>query len=285
MSGPTVRIASTFVHRWFSAAFVVTLTTLVLCTVVFMIVEWKQGRDWRRYFSWPVMTDLAYAVFYIGGFFALLWYPISRLFEFVVEGLGFHGLALFAPLPAFVQIVLFMVVADFCEYWKHRWMHTSAFLWRFHSIHHSQTTMTLLTSYRFHFVDELFNNLIRFGIGLAIGVPPQSWLWLTALMTIYQSIQHSDTGWSFGPLDRILVSSRFHNVHHSTQPEHFLRNFGLLFSAWDFLFGTALSAARPPRYGLDEPVVPASFLGQLFFPFRGRRRRESRTVLGVSEHE
>ena len=282
MSAPE-KVFAKFVHLWSSAPFLVTVATLGICSGIFMLNERRQGRDWRRYFTAPVLTDSAYALFYIGGFFAVLWYPISRLFAFVVDRSGFHGLSLMAALPTAAQIILFMVVTDFAEYWKHRWMHTSPRLWRFHSIHHSQTNMTLLTSYRFHFVDELFNNVIRFVIGLVIGLPPESWLWLTAVMTTYQSIQHSDTGWSFGGLDRVLVSSRFHNVHHSAQPDHLLRNFGLLFSAWDFLFGTAVLADRPPRYGVDDPVVPSSFFAQMVFPFRGRRRAPP--ALAVSQPE
>jgi len=262
-------------HLWTSRPVLTTLAVLAACTAIFMFIEWRQGRSWRRYFTRAVLTDLEYAIFYIGGFFAAIWYPLFRLFDYLVRTSGFQSFALLAPFHPAVHIVAFMVVTDFAEYWKHRWMHASPRLWPFHSIHHSQQTMTLLTSYRFHFVDEIFNNVIRFAIGLIVGIPAAAFLWLTALMTIYQSIQHSDLGWSFGPLDRILVSSRFHNVHHSAEPRHFLRNFGLLFSVWDLIFGTAvLRAERPARYGIDDPVVPPSFVSQFFFPWR-RNRREA----------
>jgi sterol desaturase/sphingolipid hydroxylase (fatty acid hydroxylase superfamily) len=43
----------------------------------------------------------------------------------------------------------------------------------------------------------------------------------------------------FGDLVRyVLVTPQFHRVHHSIEPRHRDRNFGLTFSIWDHLFGT-----------------------------------------------
>jgi sterol desaturase/sphingolipid hydroxylase (fatty acid hydroxylase superfamily) len=66
----------------------------------------------------------------------------------------------------------------------------------------------------------------------------------------------------------VLVSPRFHRLHHSAEPDHRERNFGMTYSFWDRLFGTADARADEPRaYGLPDVPLPHSFLRQLAFPF------------------
>jgi sterol desaturase/sphingolipid hydroxylase (fatty acid hydroxylase superfamily) len=79
-------------------------------------------------------------------------------------------------------------------------------------------------------------------------------------------LAHSGLGWGYGPLDTLIVSPRFHRVHHSTDPAHYERNFGMTYSFWDRWFGTA-AQARPTAFGTPELQVPESFLRQLAFPF------------------
>lgn len=258
------------------------MLALGIFSLAMLLVERAAGRAPGRYRSKSFRTDTAYAVFYLSGLYALLvWGPVYRVLDGLVRAYApFVRTELLAGMPA-AQCALFVVVTDLLGYWKHRWMHANPFLWAFHSVHHSPASLTFLTSYRFHAVDELLNSLLRFVPGLLLGVPSFAWAPLIVVMTWYQSIQHSDTDWSYGRLDRVLVSSRFHNVHHSTEPAHYNRNFGLLLSSWDVLFGTAVAAARrPAAYGIGGMTVPESFSRQLVFPFaviaaelaRARRR-------------
>lgn len=256
---------------WRSPGLVATVATLAVATAALIAYERARGRDRRRYFSRAFLTDVEYAIFYNAGVFGLFWLPLYRLFSAVSFGAAPR---LFAHAHPVLQIVVFMLVADLALYWKHRLMHAVPALWRIHAIHHSQTSMTLMTTFRFHAADELLNNTIRFAAGLLLGVPPNPWLPLTIAMTMYQSLQHSDTGWSFGILDRLFVSSRFHNVHHSIDATEARGNFGQIFSAWDFLFGTASAAERPAAYGVADLDVPESFVAQLWFPFARHPRRE-----------
>jgi len=61
-----------------------------------------------------------------------------------------------------------------------------------------------------------------------------------------EAIQHSHLPWRFGPLYYVFASPMFHSVHHSVSAEHHDRNFGGILSIWDFLFGTAVTAAQRP---------------------------------------
>jgi len=69
---------------------------------------------------------------------------------------------------------------------------------------------------------------------------------------VVESLSHANLRLSFGPLgERLLVSPRFHRVHHAIGVGHEGAyrgvNFAVLFPVWDMLFGTAdfRSAVEP----------------------------------------
>jgi sterol desaturase/sphingolipid hydroxylase (fatty acid hydroxylase superfamily) len=128
--------------------------------------------------------------------------------------------------------------------------------------------MTALANFRFHAGDVLIRGLAQFVPGLLLGVPLWAWLPSVWIQVALDGLAHSGLGWSYGPLGRVLVSPRFHRLHHSADPGHRDRNFGMTYSFWDRLFGTADARAEEPRaYGLPEAVLPPSFLRQLAHPF------------------
>ena len=84
-----------------------------------------------------------------------------------------------------------------------------------------------------------------------------------------RATHHATLPWRFGALRKIFVSPVFHLSHHSTDPAIHNRNFGGWFSMWDFLFGTAFDAERPPeRTGVEGWRVAESFWAHLLSPFR-----------------
>ena len=52
------------------------------------------------------------------------------------------------------------------------------------------------------------------------------------------SLRHSHIWFSFGRLNLLLVSPAMHQVHHSKAEEHWDRNYGEVFSIWDWMFGS-----------------------------------------------
>ena len=248
--------------------------TFIALAVFFLgavLVEARFGRNPRRYLSTNFRTDAVYMVFTVSGLYALLiWRPVFLVLDASVRRYApFLPLDLLDGLPGMVRFALFLIAVDLARYWKHRWMHANRFLWAFHSVHHTQEELTFLTSYRFHILDMLLDSAISFAISLLLGIPPTLWVPATVVLIWYQSLQHSDFDWSYGRLDRVLVGPRFHSVHHSTEPRHYEKNFGLILSLWDTLFGTAdADPRRPSAYGIPGLHGRESFLSQLVFPFR-----------------
>lgn len=227
-------------------------------------------RAWRELLSRRVRTDAVYAVFYVGGFYAFfIAGPAYRILTAAVERHApFLQLHLLAHLPLYAQFFVASVAMDGVLYWTHRWMHRSRWLWAFHSVHHSPQELTPLANFRFHLGDVFVRGLAQFVPGLLLGVPAYVWLPTVWIQVALDGLAHSGLGWGYGPVGSLLVSPRFHRVHHSADPAHYNTNFGMTYSFWDRLFGTAVRRPdAPARYGVPGLAVPESFIRQLAFPF------------------
>jgi sterol desaturase/sphingolipid hydroxylase (fatty acid hydroxylase superfamily) len=229
-------------------------------------------RAWMRRIATPaVRTDAAYTVFYVGGIYAFLVSgPAYRFLGALVDAHApFLRLDLLARLPVWSQFLVASVAMDGVLYWTHRALHRVPWLWAFHSVHHSQREMTALANFRFHVGDVFLRGLAQFVPGLVLGVPLRVWLPSVWIQVALDCLAHSGLGWSYGPLGRVLVSPRFHRLHHSAEPRDRDRNFGMTYSFWDRLFGTADARGEEPlAYGLPGEAPPASFLRQLAAPFQ-----------------
>src|SRR5262245_8034387 len=253
-----------------------TIVAVAALLVVVFVIEVSTRGDWRRYLSRHFRTDAAYTAFYVGGVCSVVFSgPLFGLLSGAIERHApWLQVKLLDGLPAAVQLAVLLPAMDLIAYWVHRGLHASRLLWAVHRLHHSQERLTPLTAYRVHFVEILLQNLAKFAAALLLGVPSRVWL-PVALITLWVPLlAHAAAGWSFGPLDRILVSPRFHHVHHSVDAAHHDRNFAQVFSFWDDLFGTASRPAPPPTaFGVPGAAVPESFLRQLVHPFADWVRR------------
>jgi sterol desaturase/sphingolipid hydroxylase (fatty acid hydroxylase superfamily) len=215
--------------------------------------------------------DLFYALFYQGGFYALwIWAALASAME---SRLGLVKFSILAGLPAPVHWVLYWLSVDFITYWWHRWLHASKWLWDIHSVHHTQPEMSFVTAFRAHPLEQLFQNIAMVIPLLILGVPTTHWLPLMVVMNLFFGAQHSALHWDFGRAYGIIVSPRFHALHHSSDPRHHNRNFGKILSIWDYLFGTAVWDRYPERLGVDGMPAPQSLYAQLVAPFQLMAKR------------
>lgn len=167
-----------------------------------------------------------------------------------------------------VQFTLLVALADFLAYWRHRVEH-SRWWWPVHKVHHSPTELHAANDIG-HPIQALFT-LLFVGIPLSliqIDGPGTPWVvgWVVALLSIYI---HSPIDFQFGPLRRVFVDNRFHRIHHSLEPRHFDKNFGICFSLWDQLFGTAYFPVSDewPRVGVADVRPPGNVREFLALPF------------------
>ncbi len=237
--------------------------------VVVYLLERRAGTDVARYRSRNFANDVLYMFLYRGGFFSI--FVLAAIVNALDTHVGFLRLKLLSGLPWPLGLALFWIGGDFLLYWWHRLQHSSRFLWAFHSVHHSQSELTVLSSWRRHPFEMMATDLFIF-IGvfqMLLGVPTRGWLPLGVAVTCLQALQHSQLDWRYGRLGRLVVSPHFHAFHHSVDRHQSDANFGLMFSCWDYLFGTAVDApARPARYGVADIEFHESLINQFMTPIR-----------------
>lgn len=253
-----------------------------LATIALVLVLWACVLRLSRG-TWPSPdrddgTDALYTAFYVGGFFSfLVGAPLYALVS--------HGVHAFTPAlelhllrgtPGWLQFFVLTAVTDFVSYWWHRWAHASRLLWRFHRIHHSQPHLTPLTNYRFHAGDMTLRGTLQAVPVVMLGADASWFLAAIWFETALNLLAHSDLDWGYGQAGYLVVSPRFHRVHHAAGAGPAHRNYGFLLAVWDFAFGTAADGTdRPEKFGVEGEIVPRSFLAQQVDPFLGLRRARS----------
>jgi sterol desaturase/sphingolipid hydroxylase (fatty acid hydroxylase superfamily) len=168
-----------------------------------------------------------------------------------------------------MTVVLF--VAYELGYWiDHYLSHNVPFLWEFHKVHHTAEVLSPLTNFRVHPVDTIvFNNILAVVMGVAAGLAHYGLGHGTAPLTIANSnvivlvffflighLQHTHFWIAFtGFWGRIILSPAHHQIHHSTDPQHFNKNLGSFLAVWDWIFGTLCMPSKK-RQKLDFGVEP-----------------------------
>ncbi len=144
-----------------------------------------------------------------------------------------------------------------------------AFLWRFHSIHHSARDIDFLSNTRAHLVDRVVARALGFILVIALGLTGDSTtvpaLFLV-LGTLWRFFIHANVCWPFGFLEHAIATPFFHRWHHTGDARRD-RNYAAVFPFVDHLFGAYQSPDHwPTEYGIDT-AMPGSPGGQLLEPF------------------
>lgn len=230
-------------------------------------------KDWRqRYGSRNFRVDLVYYFFYYSGLyhFLVLYWLYRGIGHLIGVNAPWLQLGLAADWPPLLQVLAMYLLADFVHYWGHRWRHSNRFLWAFHSVHHSQTRLTVMSNYRSHIVDETLLHVLQIvAFQIVFGMQVTLWLGVSFLLSWLLLLEHSEFDWNYGVFGRLFVSPVFHRVHHAIDRERHDRNFGGTFSFWDDLFGTSIRTGPVQcDTGLAGNPIGESLRDQLMYPFR-----------------
>jgi sterol desaturase/sphingolipid hydroxylase (fatty acid hydroxylase superfamily) len=203
-----------------------------------------------------VRTDVAYTLIHRLGLVRLaMFFSIQPLWDGAASQLRLAGLStwqLDGLWPGvtdigWVSLALYLVVFDFVGYWLHRAQHQFNWWWALHSLHHSQRQMTMWSDNRNHLLDDVIMGTVFALLARFIGVEPGQFVAITVITQLHESLQHANARIGFGLIgERLLVSPRFHRLHHSIGIGHESggrgtlggHNFGVLLPVWDLLFRT-----------------------------------------------
>ena len=174
--------------------------------------------------------------------------------------------------PWLLQLVEIMVLTDLVQYWFHRAFHRVPFLWGFHAVHHSTTSMDWLAGARMHFLEIVALRGVTSLPLMTFGFAPSAMQAYIGLVYVSSSLVHANLAGEFDRLGKWLVVPRFHHWHHGVEAEAVDVNFAIHFPWLDRLFGTYhLPEGRWPKgYGVPEKV-PSGYRAQFAYPFRRKR--------------
>ena len=146
-----------------------------------------------------------------------------------------------------VSFLMYLLLFDLVDYAIHRGQHSFNWWWQLHALHHSQRQMTMWSDNRNHLLDDVLRDSLFVAVALLLGVPPAQFIAVVAVMQLMESLAHANVRLSFGPLERLFVSPRFHRQHHAIGVGHESHgpgslggcNFAVLFPVWDLIFRSA----------------------------------------------
>jgi sterol desaturase/sphingolipid hydroxylase (fatty acid hydroxylase superfamily) len=238
-----------------------------------LVIDLVRRRDLKgRYLSKSVRLDAFYGLLefaHVVTFTILL--PagllVTRALQTWAPWLEVKALA---ALPLWVQLSIVFVATDLWIYWWHRLQHESRIVWQFHKTHHSQVHLNVMTTFRATIIDRMVVLVVLAVPAAIMNVDAVYPVAIASLLQFHQLVIHSDSGWSFGPLDKLFVSPSFHEVHHSSLEPHLDKNYGGVLSVWDHLFGThAPRGDQELVYGLVGERLPEAWFKQQLVPIIG----------------
>ncbi|MDP2316395.1 MAG: rhodanese-like domain-containing protein [Pseudomonadota bacterium] len=175
--------------------------------------------------------------------------------------------------PLSVQILVALVAVDFAQWVVHNLLHRVPWLWHFHKCHHSivDGEMDWIVSFRFQWTEVVVYRTILYFPLAFFGFDPRAVFVHAVLGTLIGHLNHANLDLDWGPLRYVLNSPRMHIWHHDYEGDgRTTVNFGIIFSAWDWIFGTARMPAHPPARlgfrGVED--FPTDFLGHVAWPLQ-----------------
>ncbi len=252
---------------------------LVALSVAVAIAErvrpWRPEQRALRPFLWSDGLHLVFNGYFLGAVLAGLaanyvlphvdgWLAQAGLMDSVYRNAA-------SEWPVWLQIVVALVVVDFIQWSVHNLLHRVGLFWHFHKGHHSvkDGEMDWIVSFRFQWTEVvvyktvLYLPLVWFGFGY------EAIMFHAIFGTAIGHLNHANLDLGHSWLKYIFNSPRMHLWHHDYDRDGSNTvNFGIIFSVWDWLFGTAYMPEDTPR-ALGFPGVetyPNDFFGLMAWP-------------------
>ncbi len=167
------------------------------------------------------------------------------------------GLLYLVELPLWGQLVLGVLLLDLIgAYFIHWTEHKVKWMWKFHVVHHSDTTVDVTTGLRHHPGETVFR--IGFTILAVIVVGAPMWIIMAyqSMSVLFAHITHANINMPRSvdrALSWVFITPLMHKVHHHYKQPLTDTNYGNIFSFWDRIFGTfaQVDDTKELVYGVD----------------------------------
>lgn len=173
------------------------------------------------------------------------------------------GVLYLTEMPLWVQIILGVMLLDFMGAYLIHWIeHKVKWMWKFHLIHHSDTTVDVTTGLRHHPGETVFRILFTVLGVFLIGAPIGIVMFYQSLSVLFAHITHANIHMPHrvdNLLSYVFVTPNMHKVHHHYTQPLTDTNYGNIFAIWDRIFGTYANVddIKELKYGIDTHMDPA----------------------------
>lgn len=190
------------------------------------------------------------------------------------------GLLYVIELPLWVQLIVGVLLMDLIgAYFIHWTEHKVKWMWKFHLVHHSDTTVDVTTGLRHHPGETVFRIGFTILAVMIIGAPMWIIMVYQSLSVLFAHITHANINMPRGvdrALSWVFITPLMHKVHHHYTQPLTDTNYGNIFSFWDRIFGTfaQVDDTKELVYGIDTHMDPkendkmGSLLKIPFEPYR-----------------
>ncbi|WKN31841.1 sterol desaturase family protein [Porifericola rhodea] len=206
------------------------------------------------------------------------------------------GLLHIWQLPLWAQVVLGILLLDLIGAYFIHWLeHKVRWMWKFHLIHHSDTTVDVTTGLRHHPGETVFRIAFTILAVLVIGAPIGIVMLYQSLSVLFAHLTHANVNMPKGvdrALSYVFITPNMHKVHHHYKQPLTDSNYGNIFAFWDKMFGTfrQVEDSKTLTYGIDTHMKAeendrlGNLLGIPFQPYRKAEELEAEQIFEV-EHQ
>jgi len=240
------------------------------------LFPWR--REQRLVGRWTYLSDLAHLIFN-GHFLGVILFGIATTWilprvDAALAALGWTEVvhrSFAADWPLWVQIPVALLAIDFAQWGVHVMLHRVSWLWELHKTHHSivDGEMSWIASFRFQWTEVVVYRACLYLPLAFLGFSGTAVMAHAIIGTLIGHLNHANLNLSWGPLRYVLNSPRMHIWHHDYEGDAKTTvNFGIIFSIWDWVLGTAKMPDAPPAKlgfrGVES--FPRDFLSQTAWP-------------------
>jgi sterol desaturase/sphingolipid hydroxylase (fatty acid hydroxylase superfamily) len=235
-----------------------------------LIVGWNSSslKEISCFSTASARTDIFYVWMRISGL-------TDTLFNIIFFSFGFYFLSIIEDYSLmklnnyFLEFILALLSVTFFAYVYHRITHHKIF-WELHKLHHSANKMSIFTASREHPLIVAVSNILTAIPTALLGVRAEVLFVYFGFQGVYNMFLHSKVD-PFPSWATFMITTNDHYIHHSTNPKHYSKNYGMVLSIWDKIFGTYYEPEKNKiiQFGIkDENYNRDYYFKEIVFVFR-----------------
>ncbi len=232
--------------------------------------KWRHAKTNFILLAFVMLINLVFGIATIGTF---LWLEHSNF-----------GLLKLINAPTWLELLISLMVLDLIgQYFVHYLLHKVHWMWRLHTVHHSDKKVDVTTGTRHHPFDFIIRETFALIAVVIMGMPITFYIFYRIISVLFTYFTHANISLPIKldkALSLIFVTPNMHKFHHHFQTPWTDKNFGNMFSIWDRMFGTFVYGNTSNiKYGLDtvDHTNDENIWVQLRLPFNKTIRYKNKT--------